>query len=122
VIDHLHDVASTVNFLRQLVQGGDELCLCGVVVSEVYSGLLPTDALKTEQLVDSCRFLATTRDSARLAGGWRYSFGRQGIVLATTDVLIAATALEYQANLITANLSDFPMAEVRITPLPRARG
>jgi predicted nucleic acid-binding protein len=42
--------------------------------------------------------------------------------LSTTDCLIAAIAVEHQAQLVTGNRRDFPMPEITVVPLPRPGG
>jgi predicted nucleic acid-binding protein len=39
--------------------------------------------------------------------------------MAITDSLIAATAIDHAAVLVTGNAKDFPMPEVMLLPLPR---
>jgi len=64
-------------------------------------------------------FLETSAEMAERAGDWRYAFARRGVTLAMTDCLIAATAEGHEAGVVTGNLKDFPMAQLRIVPLPR---
>jgi predicted nucleic acid-binding protein len=40
-------------------------------------------------------------------------------MLPLTDALIAATAVEHNATVVTGNVRDYPMPEVSILPLPR---
>jgi predicted nucleic acid-binding protein len=78
-----------------------------------------TEQSRGEELLRSLRFFATSPGTARQAGLWRYAFERQGVQLATTDCLIAAIAHERGASLVTGNLNDYPMLELRRLPLPR---
>ncbi|MEJ7584613.1 MAG: hypothetical protein WKF43_11130 [Acidimicrobiales bacterium] len=55
------------------------------------------------------------------AGTWRRDFARRGITLAQADCLIAAAALSIGASLATANVDDFPMAEVATDHWPAGR-
>jgi predicted nucleic acid-binding protein len=74
-----------------------------------------------EALLSSMQVLPTSMRAARQAGIWRYDFARQGQQLASTDCLIAAIAHEQRAILITGNLREYPMPELRQLPLPRRR-
>jgi predicted nucleic acid-binding protein len=121
VIDYLHGTPGTVALLQQLGREGHQFCTCGVVICESYTGLLPHDWLHGEELLEALLFLPASRLAARRAGIWRNDYRRQGIQLSATDCLIAATAHEHGAHVITANLRDFPMPEITILPLPRAR-
>ncbi|HLZ70527.1 MAG TPA: type II toxin-antitoxin system VapC family toxin [Dehalococcoidia bacterium] len=121
IIDYLKGVASSVAFILSLGATGHTLATTGVVVGEVSSGLHPQDRPAGEQLLDSLIYLPTSRNAARQAGLWRYTFARQGIALAMTDALIAATAREHGAMVVTGNVRDFPMliSGSTLLPLPR---
>src|SRR5581483_9986967 len=121
VIDYLFGIPGTVALLQQLGREGHQFCACDVVLCGSYTGLLPRDWLRGEELLEALVFLPTSRLAARQAGSWRNDHRRRGIQLSATDCLIAATAHEHGAQIITANLRDFPMPEVTILPLPRAR-
>ena len=73
-------------------------------------------------MLDSLLYLTTTGDAARQAGEWRYTFARQGTPLATSDVLVAATARAHQATIVTGNGAHYPMPDVSLVPLPRRGG
>jgi predicted nucleic acid-binding protein len=120
VIDLLNAVSSTVEIVEDVHSRGDTMCTCAVVVAEIHAGLHAPDRVRGACLLTSMWFLATTADAAEQAGSWRYGFARRGRQLSTTDCLIAATALEHGATLITGNDADYPMAEVRRLPLPRS--
>lgn len=119
VIDFLKGFPSSVELIQQLFQQGETLCICAIVMAEVYAGLNPTERSRGEELLESLRFFATSSGAARQAGLWRYAFARQGVQLATTDCLIAAIAHERGATLVTGNMVHYPMPEVRRMPLPR---
>ena len=119
VIDFFKGFPSSVELIQRLFQAGETLCTCAVVMAEVYAGLNPTEQSRGEELLRSLRFFATSPAAAKQAGLWRYAFARQGVQLATTDCLIAAIAHERGATLVTGNLDDYPMSELRRLPLPR---
>lgn len=121
VIDHLHSITSTTDFIAQVIAGGHTLATCSVVLAETYTGLRQADIAWAEQLLSTCAFLPTSEDAARQAGRWRYLFRRQGITLSTTDCLIAATAQEHGATVITGNARHFQMPGVLVEHLPRVR-
>jgi predicted nucleic acid-binding protein len=119
VIDVLKGVADTIALLQSLGQQGNTLCLSDVVLGEVYAGLHPQDEADAERFLSTLEYLPTSDTAARQAGRWRYAYERRGRVLSLTDCLIAATAVEHQANLVSGNARDFPMPELTIVPLPR---
>lgn len=119
VIDFLKGIPASVAFIQKLVADGQSLATTDVVVGEVYSGLRPDDHATGERLLDSLAFLTSSRAAARQAGEWRYAFARQGVAIAMTDALIAATALEHSATVVTGNARDYPMSDLAVLPLPR---
>jgi predicted nucleic acid-binding protein len=77
-MDHLAGYPPTVELLRTLHDSGEELCVCSVVVAEVYSGLRPEAILQARLLLDGLRYLETPEPAARLAGAWRTSTSGKG--------------------------------------------
>ena len=122
VIDHLKGVQSTTDFLGELSEQGAMLCTNAVVLAELYAGLYPDDQSRAEIFLATLEYLPLSPVSARQAGKWRYSYRRQGHSLSLTDCLIAATALEHGALVVTGNVRHFPMPEVPVLPLPRVQG
>jgi predicted nucleic acid-binding protein len=118
IIDYLKGIASTIGFIQNLVATGQTLATTDVVVGEVTSGLHPQDRPAGERLLDSLVYLPTSRDAARQAGLWRSTFARRGITLAMTDALIAATAREHGAVVVTGDIRDFPMLAAGSTLVP----
>jgi predicted nucleic acid-binding protein len=120
VIDYLKGFDSSVVFLSRLANDDNDLCTCSVVIAEVFSGLALQEQAPARGLLDSYRFLSTSEAAARQAGEWRFQFRTRGVTLSTTDMLLAATALEHGSAVITGNLAHFPMSDVNLVPLPRA--
>lgn len=121
LIDYFIGVSTTIELIADLYRQGDALCTCDVVIAELFSGLLPVERTRGQQLLASLQFLLTTSSAARQAGIWRYEFARRGRRLPTTDCLIAAIAVERQATVITGNVSHYLMEEVNLLTLPRRK-
>jgi len=117
IIDHLRTRPPAVALLRRLFAQGDDLYVSDVVLAEVYSGLHDRDRARAVELLAGLGFLATAPTAATQAGEWRYRYAREGRALATTDCLIAATAQAHDATLVTGNIRDFPMPELRLLTL-----
>ena len=120
IIDYLLGIPSSVTLIQDLHERGDTLCVCDVVIAEVYAGLRPQHREAAEMLQSACAFLPTTTVIARQAGMWRYDFARKGVQLSTTDTLVAATAHGYDATIVTGNVKDYPMTEIVLLPVERA--
>lgn len=112
IMDLLNGVPEIDHLVRQLFESGDTICTCDVVIAEVLSGVYPQDRTVTQTFLERCRFLPSTPTIGELAGTWRFGYMRQGITLAIPDLLIAATAVEYDATLLTRNVRHFPMPEL----------
>ncbi|SNT09490.1 hypothetical protein SAMN05421770_104138 [Granulicella rosea] len=52
------------------------------------------------------------------AGRLQYAWARKGRTLGLPDMIVAATALEYDLTLMTDNRKDFPMPELKFFDLP----
>ena len=117
IINFLGGRASTVRLLENLEEQGDTFCTCDIVITEVYSGLRPEHRPAAGKFLSSLQFLPTSAEAARQAGAWRYEYARQGAALSTADCLIAATAFEHGAALVTGNTTDYPQEELTVLPL-----
>jgi predicted nucleic acid-binding protein len=77
--------------------------------TEILRGLRSHERGAAERLFAGMRWVGVTEAIARRAGElgrtWRRSHGRLG----TVDLVIAATAVELDAPLATANVRHFPM-------------
>jgi predicted nucleic acid-binding protein len=119
IIDFLNQVPRTQGFLADLVAREENLSSCDVVIAEVYAGLYPNQEEAAADFLPTLQCLTTSQAAAEQAGRWRFEFARRGRTLPVIDALIAATALDRGATIVTANLRDYPMPEVSVLPLPR---
>jgi predicted nucleic acid-binding protein len=114
LIDYLRGEPNIVALLQQLEAFGDRLCTCDIVITEVESGLNPTQSSAARVLMSSLVVLERNVAASRQAGRWRYDYARRGITLSTPDALIAATAFSHGAGILTRNVSHFPMPELTV--------
>jgi len=121
VVDQLNGIEASIQALGQIISEGHLLCSCEVMLAEVYSGLSRERAVKAVPFLESLTFLPSAPEIGMQAGIWRYTYARQGIQIAITDALIAATALVHNATLISGNVRHYPMPELRVLPLPPRR-
>lgn len=59
-------------------------------------------------------FLLTTREAAERAGRYQADWARRGKTLHLADALVAGTARAHGAVLVTDNVVDFPMRDLRV--------
>jgi predicted nucleic acid-binding protein len=120
LVAHLRGDESATNLLLDLLRDRHFLGTCCVNVAEVERGIRPKDREQTAALLRRLRFLETTREAATTAGRYQSDFARQGTTIHTPDALVAGTARAHGAILVTDNVRDFPMRDIRVdTPARR---
>jgi predicted nucleic acid-binding protein len=117
LISWLKGRTPAVSLLRQLATEGETLVVNTVSVAEVYSGVADKDRTITDELFAAFEYWPIDETTAKLAGTYRYQFDRQGKPLSVTDVLMAAQAIHSDATLVTGNVKDFPMPELKLLRL-----
>ncbi len=100
--------------LRTLVTLEDQVGVCSITVGEFFAGLSPQLRDEWWGRLARLHFWDASRESAERAGAWRDDYARRGIILSLTDTLVAAIAYEAGAAVVTSNVRDFPMPEVRV--------
>lgn len=112
LIDLLRGNPAALAFLQSL----DEVPACSEVTRvEVMRGVRHREREATERLMRSLRWIGLDEQIARRAGmlgrTWRRSH-----LLATPDLIIAATAQELGADLATSNTRHYPMFDALEPP------
>jgi predicted nucleic acid-binding protein len=106
--------------LRLLEPSWDPLMVSAVTVHEVYAGMRPGEEEMTETMLAGFVHVPFGTTEARLTGDWWRSYRAQGVTLDVRDLAIAAAAVTRRASLITNNVKDFPMPELRVEQWPPA--
>ena len=117
LIDYLRARPESVAYLETLTQ---PLAISAVTVAELYAGVRDgTERVKLDNFIASFKVCAIDGEIAARAGILRRDFGRShGTGLA--DAIIAATAEEQRANLVTLNKKHFPMLKGVVVPYLKA--
>jgi predicted nucleic acid-binding protein len=114
IIDYLRQQPHALSRLRSMYEAGDEPVVTSIVVSEAWTGARrPID----EDLVAFLRYIEYAHpgpETARLAGTWRAEARESGRTLDLPDALIAATAFDLDAAVLTRNIRDFELLPVRV--------
>jgi predicted nucleic acid-binding protein len=92
-----------------------------VNIVEVERGIRPKERKAANDLLNRLRFLETTREAAIRAGRYQAEFEKRGRTIHAADALVAGTARAHGAILLTDNIRDFPMPDVRVEALPPNR-
>ena len=104
--------------LAALRRAGTEPWACVISVEEIWRGLRPAEETVARRLFNGLRLAPLGVAEGMRAGAWRRAFARRGITLQQADCLIAAAAAGVSAALATANVDDFPMAEINVQHWP----
>jgi len=107
--------ASRLAGLRRI---GTEPWVCAISVEEIWRGLRPDEEAVARRLFNGLRLAPLGLSEGIMAGTWRRQLAQKGITVHQTDCLIAAAAVGVGANLATANVADFPMAELSVEHWP----
>ncbi|PKB67022.1 MAG: hypothetical protein BZY81_05620 [SAR202 cluster bacterium Io17-Chloro-G4] len=126
--NYLLDTTALVDFLRgrqgilemfnALSVQGNRLGACCVSIAELYAGVSQERRTAADRLTGVLDYYDVSPEAAKEAGRYRFEFARRGIALSTADTLIAATAIDQGAILVTGNTKDFPMEEIQLLEHP----
>jgi len=114
IIDHLRGNKKVNSYLERIGQRGDIAGCCCINIAETYAGMRKKEKEKTDRFIESLYYFEVTKEVAKLTGELRQKYFKKGKTLATTNVIITATAITYNLILITKNVKHYPFSELRI--------
>ena len=103
--------------IMEMIESGDELGVCAINVAEFFSGIPSDQRASWDEFIGALQYWDIAQEAARQAGFFRYDFARKGRQLSTTDTLVAAVACQRGATIVTNNVKDYPIREVRLLSL-----
>jgi predicted nucleic acid-binding protein len=118
LIAHLRGNEAVTALLLELLAAGHWLGTSCVNIAEIERGIRPRERKAATSLVERLRFLDTGREAAVRAGRYQAAFGKRGRTIHTADALVAGTARAQGAILLTDNVRDFPMTDVKVEAPP----
>jgi predicted nucleic acid-binding protein len=118
LVAHLRGDEEVAGFLLDLSSRGHVLGVSCVNVAEMERGIRPRERKAAEDLLDRLAFLVTGREAAFRAGRYQADFEKRGRTIHLADALIAGTARIHGAVLVTDNIADFPMRDIRVQRPP----
>jgi predicted nucleic acid-binding protein len=116
LIEHLRHPGALTGFLSLLLDDGHDLATSCVNIAELERGIRPKDRKAADALLDRLGYLDTTIEAAARAGRYLADYARRGRTLQLGDALIAGTARAHGAVLVTDNVRDFTMRDIRVQP------
>ena len=113
LIDFLRGRSQARAFLGGYKAGADRPYISVVSVSEIWAGARPSEKAATSALLAALNKVPVSENIAATAGQFLNAYGHShGVELA--DALIAATATEIKAALVTRNLKHYPMPAIEL--------
>jgi predicted nucleic acid-binding protein len=109
---------AVTSLLLDLLSDRHLLATSCVNIAEVERGIRRKERKAAEALLGRLRFLETTREAATAAGRYQAEFAKRGLTIHTADALVAGTARAHGAILITDNVRDFPMRDIKVMTPP----
>jgi predicted nucleic acid-binding protein len=121
LIDHFHGHQAALDFITQQLLDGEPLAISVVTVTEFSGGMRPGEEERTQYLLSLFTILEVDQAIAWKAGEYLRQFrGTHRVELG--DALIAATAQQAEAELVTRNIKHYPMPDlVILVPYERGR-
>lgn len=119
IIRRLRGDEQALEHLLHLVGGGHVLGTSCVNIAEIERGTRAPDRKRAGSFLGRLEFLETTREAAERAGRYQATYARRGRTIHTADALIAGTARAHGAVLLTDDVEDFPMPDIRVASLAR---
>ena len=109
VIDALRGAQPAVDLFEDLNSAGEALVASEMTRFEVLSGLRHGEEDRTERLLAEVVFVPVDEAISRLAAGLARAFRPAFSGIEDEDYIVAATAIELEADLLTRNVRHFPM-------------
>ena len=116
LIDILEDRDNVRQQVLVLIEN-DEVALSAITVVELYSGLSEKKRAEWESWLLTLPYWQISILAAMRAGRYRRDARGRGQTLSVSDSLLAALAKESDATLLTSNIKDYPMEDVRVLSL-----
>jgi predicted nucleic acid-binding protein len=120
LIDHFHGHRAALNYLAQQIAQGEMLAISVVTIAEFSGGMRSGEEPRTERLLALFTVLDADETVALQAGHYLRQF-RQSHGIELGDALIAASAKQVDAEIVTRNRKHYPMSDISIV-VPYERG
>lgn len=117
LIDLSKNFGDVLTSLNAVVASGGILGVCAISVAEFLAGVPAPQRGRWERWIADFEYWDISREAAVLAGVFRFDLARQGRALQIPDALMAATAVVTDSILVTNNIKDYPMLNLRLLRL-----
>lgn len=117
LIDCIVGSNATRDHVFGFIERGDEVAVCAITLTELYSGMNDTRRAKWERWLRALPYWQISFGVAVQAGVHRKTAAASGRTLSVSDSLLAALAKEHDATLLTSNIKDYAGNDVRVVSL-----
>lgn len=117
LIDYMADRGDARERIDAMIEAGDDVALCAVTIAEIYTGLTDKKRATWDSWLQALSYWQISFNVAVQAGIYRKTASESGRTLSVSDSLLAALAHERGATLVTSNIKDYPMKDVRVLSL-----
>jgi len=117
LIAHLRNLPGVKEFMKRLASEAT-LLVSAVTVVEIWQGAKPAEIEKTRLLFEALKVIPLDENLAERAGQLAGKLRQSGFTIGLADVVIAATAIQAEAPIITTNPRHFtPISELVVRDL-----
>ena len=103
---------SEARILRELIEADEETALPGIVLQELLSGIREkAQFVRLEEILAGFPLILATQETHIEAANIANAYRSKGIATSTVDCLIAAMAIEHNAQLLTSDRDFVYMAD-----------
>lgn len=85
-----------------------------ITIAEVYKNIFPEEEKDTQNFIYKQAVFDVTTEVAKSAGRYWQVHNKKLIGMSITDCIVAATAKDQKATLVTLNTKHFPMSDIKI--------
>ena len=114
VIDYLRGDEAALARWASFHESGGEPLVTGIVVSETWTGARSAEDDEVDAFFRYLEYIHPGPATSRLAGSWRAQARAIGRTVGISDAIIAATAFDEDAAVLTRNVRDFDLLPVRV--------
>lgn len=117
LIAHLRNLPGVKEFMKRLASEAT-LLVSAVTVVEIWQGAKSAEIEKTRLLFEALKVIPLDENLAERAGQLAGRLRQSGLTIGLTDAVIAATAIQAKASIITTNPRHFtPISELVVRDL-----
>lgn len=113
ILEAFWGLEPTASMIKLWIEKG-AIAISAVTVAEIISKASKEEKQKLDLLISKFGVLPVDQVVAEIAGQYRQDFARKKKRVYLLDCFIAATAKLYNLDLVTRNIKDYPMKDIKV--------